>query len=963
MEPAGPIWIPGVTEQSADDRHFSGIITHMVVAYLAETQGEEIRSRVLAEADLTNVAESLADESAWFSYGEVRSLFEAVGRVLGEDALREIALASRLHDESRVEMTQMLQSFGSPSNLLKSLFAAGAGERTSFGLSTIMGFTGKELAPGEWELTHRFLDGFPPFREWCAFSIGLHGMQPLLFGLPPGEVVEERCGCDGAPECTFRLRWETTADVTHQKNFFEMRSSLLQMRLDTLQRTVMDMISAPTPEEGLRRVLEAAARSVKAPVYVLSIDPGVPLAQRLYFGGTGELQALAFAATLPERVDGDLFEVMAVEVASTRGKFGYLGVIEPASRQFLSQERDLVLSYASLAAAALDSATALEQARRQATTAGTLLDLSSTLTELRSTEEMALNLARAVESVIDCDQSMVLVHDPSTGGLDVAATYGFPESMEHQLARVTLSPAATESVSSGVTFFPAERLAQLRRGHGVPLDDVVVAGASAPMIANDQLIGALVVYVSDRPERLRENPTLGEALRGLSAQAAVAIRNAQLVDQVRHQALHDALTDLPNRSLVLDRLDQALARTKRDGTLAAAMFIDLDGFKDVNDSLGHGVGDQVLVAVADRLRATVRGSDTLGRLGGDEFVVVAEGASLADGPQPIAERVLKVLHEPFELEGVDGRLSVTASIGIAMGHRESAGELLRDADIALYHAKEQGKNCFALYEPEMSQRAADRMDLEKQVRIAAERQQFFLLYQPFFDLCTGRVIGAEALLRWQHPERGVLDAQDFVPVLEDIGLGAEVGRQVLVEAIRQGSHWHQLGYPIDISVNVSRGQLESGYLASDIARALSHFGFPTSSFVVEAAESCFDRNLPNVLLELTRIRELGVRVAVDDFGTVSSSLASLSQLPVDEVKIDRSFISRIDGAEDGPTLIHVLVELGRALGLRTLAEGIETTAQVSHLQRERCDGGQGFLLARPLSPDAIEELLADASRR
>jgi diguanylate cyclase (GGDEF)-like protein len=933
----------------------------MVIAFLAETQSQETLDRVIAEAGLTDIAEPLTDDSAWFTYGQVRSLLESVARVVGDDALRGAApLASRLHDESRVETAQMLQDFGSPSNLLKSMFAS-LDKMNSFGLSTIVGYGGTEIAPGEWELTQHFATGFLPFREFCTFSLGLHALQPMLFGLPPGQVDELRCACDGAPECTFRLRWETTADMTHQKNFFEMRSRLLQVRLDTLQRTVVDLVSAPNPEEGLKRVLEAAARSVRGSGYVLSVVPGVPLSQHLYFGGLPESEAKAIAASLPDQVGADLLGVISVEVASTRCMFGHLGVLEASSRQFLPQERDWVLSYASLAAAALDSATALEEARRQATTAGTLLDLSSSLTELGSTEEMALNLARAVKSVIDCDQSMVLVHEPSSGGLRVAATHGFPESLEHQLAAVSLPASSAETLSSGVNFYAADRISNFG-DYGVSLDGIAVACASAPMVANEQFIGALVVYVSDRPERLRENPTLGEALRGLSGQAAVAIRNAQLVDQVRHQALHDALTGLPNRALVLDRLDQALARTKRDGTAAAAMFIDLDGFKEVNDSLGHGTGDQLLVAVSDRLRATVRGSDTLGRLGGDEFVVVAEGASLNDGPQPIAERILDSMRSPFELEEVDGRLSLTASIGIAMGHRESAGELLRDADVALYHAKERGKNRFALYEPQMSPRAADRMDFEKQVRIAAERQEFFLVYQPFFDLRTGRVIGAEALLRWRHPERGVIDAQEFVGVLEDIGLGAEVGRRVLGEAIRQGSHWHQLGYPIDISVNVSRGQLESGQLARDIAHALSHFGFPTSSFVVEAAESCFDRNLPNVLLELKRIRELGVRIAVDDFGTVSSSLALLSQLPVDEVKIDRSFIARIDGAEDGPALVHVLVELGRALGLRTVAEGIETTAQVSHLQRERCDSGQGFLLARPLPPDGIEELLGAASR-
>ncbi|MGH8996173.1 MAG: hypothetical protein ACRDYB_09140, partial [Acidimicrobiales bacterium] len=511
-----------MVDSTDGDRHFSGIITHMVVTFLAETKGQEVVDRVVAEAGVNDVAELLADDSAWFSYGQVRSLLEAVARVVGRDALKEIALASRLHDESRAEMTQMLQDFGSPANLLRSVYSYEPGARTSFGMGTILEYGGRELGPGEWELTHRFIEGFPPFREFCLFSVGMHALLPMLFGLPPGQVSEERCACDGAAECTFRLQWEATADVTHQKNFFEMRSQLLQMRLDTLQRTVTDLVSAPDPEEGLRRVLEATARSVRAPAYVLSIDRGVPLAQRLYFAGLAESEALAVAGTLAEQVGGDLFGVIAVEVASTRCKFGHLGVIEPASRQFLPQERELVLSYASLAAAALDSATALEEARRQATTAGTLLDLSSSLTELRSTEEMALNLARAVQSVIDCDQSMVLVHDASSGDLHVAATHGFPEALEHQLAAVTLPETSAQALSSGVTFYPADRIVQFRHDHGVALDDAAVAGASAPMVANDELIGALVVFVSDRPERLRENPTLGEALRGLSGQAAVA---------------------------------------------------------------------------------------------------------------------------------------------------------------------------------------------------------------------------------------------------------------------------------------------------------------------------------------------------------------------------------------------------------------------------------------------------------
>jgi diguanylate cyclase (GGDEF)-like protein len=951
-------WLVAVDDAATpiveEGRHFSGIITQMVLAFVRDEHGKDVVSRVLRRAGLEAMEDQLFDDAAWVSYSHLRSLFEAVGELVGRDALRRAASASR-DEDARPDMTQMMQDFGTPGNLLRTALEYD----TAFGISSILMFHGEEMGPGDWLLRQTFSEGFEPFREFCAFTCGLHTLLPSLFGLGLADVAEESCICDGALECTFRLRWQATADVSHQKEFFETRARLLEVRLETLQRTVLDLISAPDPEQGLRGVLEAAARSVHVPAYVLSVDQSVSLPKHLLYAGIGPDEAATLAASLPEHLRLGSPGMVVVEVASTRCSFGYLAVLDAGTRQFLPQEHALVRSYAALAAAALDSATALEEARRQATSAGTLLDLSSSLSELRSTEEIAFILARAVESVIDCDRSVVLINDSSTDLVRIAASHGFPEPFEQQLSGITLPSSLAAAMSGGLVFYDELEIAAFRTNVDLPFDTRPAAGASAPMVANGELIGALVVLVNDRPERLLRHTSLGEALRGLSGQAAVAIRNARLVDQIRHQALHDGLTGLPNRTLVLDRLEQALARSKRDGTAVSALFIDLDGFKEINDTLGHAAGDRLLVALADRLRVTLRDSDTLGRLGGDEFVVVAEGASLSAGPQAIAERILEVLREPFQLEGYeDARLTLTTSIGIALGHRASAGELLRDADIALYNAKDRGKNCFVLYQPEMSKRMRDRFHLAKDVRSAIEGQQFFLLYQPFFDLGLGTVIGAEALLRWQHPERGVVDAQDFVPLLEEIGVVTEVGRWVLEEATRQGRRWHQMGHPLDVSVNVSRWQLESGRLAEDVARALALTGFDPCSLTVEIAESSITRDSTSVIAELLRIKELGVKVVIDDFGTAYSSLAYLSQFPIDGVKIDRSFIASIDDSNEAGTLIHVLLELGKTLGLRTMAEGIETSGQVSRLQQERCDDGQGFLLARPLTPEALEELLA-----
>ncbi|MHB1584884.1 MAG: putative bifunctional diguanylate cyclase/phosphodiesterase [Acidimicrobiales bacterium] len=946
-----------LADTAADgERHFSGIITRMVVNRLAEAHGPDVLRRVLEAAGEAGKEEELREESSWLSYRRLRALFEAVSEAVSTDELRQAATAVQLHEESRADMTQMLQDFGSPDNLLRQAMQYD----NAFGVSTILHIEAEERAPGDWVLEYRFRDGFEPFREFCAFTLGTHTLFPTLFGLA-AEVTEECCACDGAACCSFHLRWDTEADADNQKSYFETRSRLLEVRLGRLQETVVQLVSAPDPVEGLRRVLAATAQSVHVPAYLLAIDPAVPLAQRLHFEGLEEAEAVRLAVSLPEHVGSDTPGLIVVEVASTRATYGHLALVEPAARHFLPQERELVQSYAGLVAAALDSATALEEARRQATTAGTLLDLSSSLTELASTEEMALNLARAVPSVIDCDRTIVLVHDPVLGEGRVAATHGFPDHLARHLASVSLPTSVFEAFAGGVSFFAEDEIARFQATYGISLEGVPVAAASAPMVANGETIGALVVLATSRRECLRENAALDEALRGLAGQAAVAIRNARLVDQVRHQALHDGLTGLPNRTLVLDRLSQALARASREGTPVAALFIDLDGFKEINDTLGHAAGDRLLVALADRLQVTLRHSDTIGRLGGDEFVVVAEADSLEAGPQSIAERILEVVRPPFRLEGFeDTRLTVTTSVGVAVGTRESAGELLRDADIALYHAKERGKNCYAIYQPEMSKRVRDRMELENDIREAVERRQFFLLYQPFFDLRDGSVLGAEALIRWRHPRRGTVDAGEFVTLLEEMGAIGEVGRWVLDEAARQATCWHERGHRIEVSVNVSRSQLEGGQLVDDVAAALASSGLDPSALVIEVAESSITRHSPVIADQLRRLKQLGVKVAIDDFGTAYSSLAYLSRFPVDGVKIDRSFIASIDDSNEAGALIHVLLELGKTLGLTTFAEGIESSAQVSRLQEERCDGGQGFLLARPLTAEDLVALLAAA---
>jgi diguanylate cyclase (GGDEF)-like protein len=429
-------------------------------------------------------------------------------------------------------------------------------------------------------------------------------------------------------------------------------------------------------------------------------------------------------------------------------------------------------------------------------------------------------------------------------------------------------------------------------------------------------------------------------------------------EELAFLATHDPLTGLPNRTLILDRVEQMLARSRRNQTPVAALFVDLDNFKSINDTLGHEVGDELLRAVAARLDGVVRATDAFGRLGGDEFVVVSEELSLSAGPELIAERLIEALKEPFKLGSDEGtRLTVTASIGIASGDRTAPADLLRDADIAMYRAKWDGKNRYVVFETGMQDAVQTRMELEMDLRVALENKEFSLVYQPTFDLSDMSPTGVEALIRWNSPTRGTVQPDDFIPLLEETGLITQIGKWVLEEACAQGAAWRAAGHKIGMAVNVSARQLDTDQLIDDIESALSHSGLAPEALTIEITETTLMRNADETARRLTTIKGLGVRIAIDDFGTGYSSLAHLQKFPVDALKIDRSFISGLTNKGEGEALIHTLVQLGKALSIETLAEGIEQTQELSLLRDERCDSGQGFLFARPLDVAATEAFL------
>jgi diguanylate cyclase (GGDEF)-like protein len=992
--------VPGASpdpRQGADRQDVSGAVTGVLVRLLRRQGGDDLVQQVLDLAGERRAPSVLEDPTSWSSQDEALALFGAAEAVVGDPSLARRVGEEMLRQYDGTSVAQALRSLGSPAELLRNV----AGALAKF--STVATMEPLEVADAHAVVQARSRPGFRRSRCLCDLTKGLLSQVPVLFGLVPAEVAESECEAAGGRFCLYSIAWEAgqwSAFVDQRTSLYttawrpdsvvearselaaddESRLAALRRHVDELGRqlegvysTAADLLAADDIDAVLARITARAAHAVNAPKYLLVVRTDPDDGVRRHHHGLTEDEAAQLAAELelpvPDERGGSR---LVVEVASARRRYGRLAAVMPDGIQFLADDRRMLGLYANYAAAALDVVTALEEVRRSNATARALLDFSRALAQVTSSDGIAETLADTVVAAVGAEAASVWLWDERIQALRLRAR------------------RATDAVGGSITTPGTERedLAVLRAADSALVDhlrqhhDVVILRrdalpdgaladlfartsgdtvAVAPMVSGGELIGAVTATYSTARRDTAETGDRRERLLGLADHATTALVNVRLLEQVSHLAWHDALTGLPNRRLLEDRVNQELRRSARSGHPVAICFVDLDRFKQVNDTFGHAVGDELIVQVARRLESTVRAQDTVARLGGDELAVLLPGLGERTTLEQLAHRMLEVLTAPYRIGDRDVRTSASIGVAVAPEHGRTYDELLSAADAAMYRAKGLGRNTFQLWQPgppDTGRHDAPRTDdpeLAVDLAHALERGELFVVYQPFVDLVTDAIVGVEALLRWRHPVRGLVEPGVFVPMAEATEAIVAIDSWVVATACRDLAEWRVPD--LRLAVNVSTRDLASSAFVDAVTRSLDDHGIRPDRLEIEVTERVVDDGDAGLAANVERLRQLGVRFALDDFGSGHSTLGRIGSFPVSTLKIDQSFVQVLGPEDASSSLVSAIVAMARDLGVDCVAEGVETGQQHRVLLQRGCTAAQGFFFSPPLEAAEVLPLL------